>query len=548
MNDRYTIRLVACSPEQGPLAYPLGALCIQTALSHDPRISDRITVTLEHFLADTDSPLDAARLIADQTVDLVGISLYLYNRVWFDAFIDHLHHLRPDIRLCAGGPEATAHATTLLHRGFLFITLGEGEQSMCNAVTQLIAGQEPHGHGIQTIHTEHPTADHVSDLGSLVSPLLSGVAVIDSYEGILWEMTRGCPYHCAFCFESRGSRSVRTYPEQRIEKELDLLIRHEVKHLFILDPTFNMHRDRTVQMLTMLRDRVPEDMRITFEVRAELLDETTAQLFSTFHSSLQIGLQSSDATVLSGIGRPFNAQLFADRIALLNRFGVVFGLDLIIGLPRDTLQSFCKSLDFAIACKPSNIDIFVLAVLPGTQLALDAQSLHLSYLPESPYLLQESPTMSRTDIAEAIRLKEACDLFYTKGQAAMWFHAACDALQCTPSDFLMRFAEYLHTCEDTEDEDIYTIQDQFIREQFSEGELEHLLPAMLSYMELHQGIVFLQETDESPVVQLSYPPDDLATLDTVSIRQFTTVHGVQTTPMAYTIFSDGETLFVEPLI
>ena len=346
MANRYAIRLVACSPEQSPLAYPLGALSSQTALLHDPYLSDRVTVSLDHFLADTDLPSAAAQLIAEQDVDLVGISLYLYNRAWFDAFITHLRQLKPGILLCAGGPEATAHAASLLAQGCTFISLGEGERSMCTAVSQLIAGEELNGRGIQTIHTEFPVSDHVSDLAALASPLLSGIADVDSFPGVLWEMTRGCPYHCAFCFESRGSRTVRTYPEQRIVEELELLISHEVKHLFILDPTFNMNRDRTVRILTMLRDRVPEDMRITFEVRAELLDETTAYLFSTFHSSLQIGLQSSDSQVLAAIGRPFKEQLFVDKIALLNQYGVVFGLDLIICLTGDTLQTLFKIIDF----------------------------------------------------------------------------------------------------------------------------------------------------------------------------------------------------------
>jgi hypothetical protein len=548
MAEPYRIGLIACSPEQSPMAYPLGALCIQTALMSHPTLAHHIEVELQHFIGDTDDPIEAAKIIAQKHIPLVGLSLYLYNRNWFDQFIDHLFVQAPYTTIFAGGPEALAHADHFIQRGLSFIILGEGEESVCTAVEQILAGQEISGRGIYTDQSRMLIPAYPADLSSLTSVLLSQTVSVDDYQGVLWEMTRGCPYHCAFCFESRGNRRVRSYPMGRIIQELELLIEHHVTHVFVLDPTFNLNRERTITILNLLRERVPSDMHFTFEVRAELLDEQTAYLFSTFHSSLQIGLQSSNPSVLSGIGRSFQADLFSQKIALLNQYGVVFGLDLIIGLPQDTLQSFKESLNFAVSCKPSNIDIFVLAVLPGTQLAEDAQHLHLHYLPESPYLLQSSPTMDEKEIAATIRLKEACDLLYTAGHAVMWFGALCDVLECTPADVFAQFATYTEQYPITDDEDIFSVQEQFVRNLCGAPALQPLLPILLSYMELHQGISYLQETAEAPVVHLWYTPDELTELDSIDVRTFHSRFTASKESVAYLVFSEEETVYVEPLV
>ena len=529
------------------MAYPLGALSIQTALTHDERLQGKIDTSLSHFIADRDDPVVAADSVAKQECDLLGISLYLYNREWFEVFIARLRQMRPSLELFAGGPETMADPHTLLELGIDTLILGEGEETVCNLVHDILHGRSPEGRGIVTKGSGMTGPGYPSDLSKLASPLLTGMADPDHYEGVLWEMTRGCPYHCAFCFESRGNRSVRTYPIERLRQELRLLVDKGVRHVFVLDPTFNMDRERTVDMLTMLRDAADEDMHFTFEVRAELLDEESAKLFGQFHCSLQIGLQSSDHTILRTIGRRFDKDLFSKKIALLNRHHVVFGLDLIIGLPGDTFETFSKSLDFAVGCTPSNLDIFLLALLPGTQLALDADSLGLKHMAGSPYLLTSSHTMTEGDIAKALRLKQACDLLYTKGRADMWTMVACRALDMRPSRWFSEFADHLEKHPELEGEEIFSIQDAFVRHQFERYGKQDLLPAMMGFIELHQGIAYLQDTGESPVVQLPHSPDELALLDTVALDSFVHEYPGFGMLVPHMVFLEGGTLFVEPM-
>ena len=134
-------------------------------------------------------------------------------------------------------------------------------------------------------------------------------------------MTRGCPFHCSFCFESRGERSVRHFSFERLEAELEYLVAHEAGEVYVLDPTFNMDKKRTIAILAML-EKKQAPIHFVFEVRAELLDNALADAFAKIDCSLQIGLQSTDKKVLEAANRVFKADQFAKKIQLLNQRGI----------------------------------------------------------------------------------------------------------------------------------------------------------------------------------------------------------------------------------
>ena len=123
--------------------------------------------------------------------------------------------------------------------------------------------------------------------------------------------------------------------------------------------------------------RTADLLIVALDAAAPLGDAELAGLFASITCSLQIGLQSSDPGVLRGVGRGFDAGDFARRVSLLNQTGAIFGFDLIYGLPGDTLPLFRASLDFALSLYPNHLDIFPLAVLPGTKLYGKAAALGL---------------------------------------------------------------------------------------------------------------------------------------------------------------------------
>jgi radical SAM superfamily enzyme len=210
----------------------------------------------------------------------------------------------------------------------------------------------------------------------------------------------------------------------------------------VLDSTFNQDVKRAKAILRMIKKIAP-DIHFHFEVRSEYIDREMAALFSQITCSLQIGLQSSDPLVLKQVGRSFAKDDFKTRINLLNESGAVFGFDLMYGLPGDNLQGFCESLDFALSLYPNHLDIFPLAVLPGTALRSRSSSIGLTHLLEPPYTLITSPAFTITEMHRAQQVASACDIFYTRGRAVAWFNGVMDVLGLKPSDFFQSFADML---------------------------------------------------------------------------------------------------------
>jgi len=529
------INLVSCCYEEGNFSYPLGALCIKNALDH----TDIPSKLFNYYVSD--DPQKAAQEIHG---DIVGLSIYLWNRSWFDLFVKELKSLRPVI-LFAGGTEVTANPLSFNLDTYAFLCLGEGEQSIPLALDSLLSGQKIEGPGLVTKDTtlSYSCPEDLSLLGSV---LLDHTA--DSFlkksDTVLWELTRGCPFHCAFCFESKGGRSVRHFPFERIEAELDYLVRNKIRDVFVLDPTFNIDMQRSKKILLLLIKKA-KDIHFTFENRAELLDEELVKLFASLNCSLQIGMQSSNEEVLRNINRSMDSKKFEAKVNLLKKEGIVFGLDLIIGLPGDTYVSFCNSLDKAISFQPSNLDIFLLSLLPGTVLAQKDKEFGLVHQDESPYLLSESPTMSKQDIARALSLKRACDLFYTKGQSCMWMQTLCQAVDLKAHQVLRLFDSYLSSQKDWESQDIYQLQSDFVEKLLTRLGKSQYIAVLCSYIELYQGIAFLQETGENPLIELNYDPNELAELENESIPCFMETHQKRNQTWGIFCNEDGSLYFLE---
>ena len=518
------IEIHCCAIEKSIMSFPMGALCIKTAINHTEGLPK--ADLFEHFISE--DPVSEARKAVSRHPFAIGFSMYIWNSRWIQDFASEIRKKAPDILLFAGGPH-TIDFVKGLPSWLDFAVLGEGEISTTSALKSIIDGKKPENlqiDGLVSARFISPISSKLPDLSKLESPFLSGEAddVISGYDSVLWELTRGCPFTCAFCFESRGKRTVRDYPLERVSRELDYLIKHEIQNVFVLDPTFNLNIERAKTIMRLLLSKAPSYMHFTFEVRAELLDDELAQMFADLNCSLQIGLQSMDEEVSRLIGRRLDRKLFDEKVRLLSSKGVAFGLDIIIGLPGDNLNKFRNTVNHAVSLMPSNIDCFVLSLLPGTDLALRADELGLVPGDDVERTVIRTATMDEHDIRVALSLRRGMDLFYTKGQSCMWIHCILEALNITACNLFSLFVKWMRQTNRCEDEDIWILQDDFVQSLFEKTGNGKLIPAMKSFMELHQGICYVTDTGEPVTLDLSYRPEELSQLDSVSLSEFVKSH------------------------
>jgi len=426
--------LVAIHIEVGPRAVPLGPAMLASALRRGCPEGLR-THILDLFLG-ASAEACAERILAFAP-GAVGFSMYVWNRALALAIAAILKQRAPALVVFAGGPEATADRRGIeADPSVDFVLPGEGEELIVAAMGRLLQGAAP-----AELRAAVQAAPAV-DLAAQPSPWLDGTLDPRAYSGQLWELSRGCPFTCDFCFEARGGTGTRRVPMARVEAELQLFERCLVSQVFVLDPTFNYHKAQAKEVLRLIRRTAP-GIHFFFEIRSEFLDRELAQLFAEVRCTLQIGLQSAHPGVLKAIGRTLDRTDFERKILLLHQAGASYGFDLIYGLPGDTLEGFRASLDFALGLMPNHLDVFRLSVLPGTRLRETAAGFGLVFQPDNPYQVLSTPGFSAADLERAERLARACDRFYNQGKAVPWFALLLSALPMTPAECFERFADYL---------------------------------------------------------------------------------------------------------
>ncbi|OHD28352.1 MAG: hypothetical protein A2Y38_26140 [Spirochaetes bacterium GWB1_59_5] len=417
----------------GHRAAPLGAARLAAALKAASGLAGRFRVEIVEGIA-SDPPEALAAKAAAFNPDLVGLSLYSWNSGLLEAAGALVKAGSPKTLVVAGGPNASADPMRLRNLGLAdLVVAGEGEVAIVDIVRALLDGKPLPGPVIRS---------PLLDPASLSSPWLDGTLDPSRWGGGATELTRGCPFRCAFCFESKGAAKLRRFPLEVVAKEIARFQEAGVEEVFVLDPTFNADQRRMADAIYIFNEHGPE-LRYFIELRAELLTAEQARLLSTIDCSVQIGLQSADPKVLALVNRELDPERFAKKLRLLDEEGIIYGLDLIYGLPGDDIHGFKRSLDYALGLGPNHLDVFRLAVLPGTALHDRAAEQGLQYEPVAPYLVRSTPTFGAADLDQAERFATAVDILYNKGRAVMWFRSVAVLAKARPSTLVARFADYL---------------------------------------------------------------------------------------------------------
>ena len=514
--------------EKSPQALPLGAACIASAVKNWPELKGKTEVSLKAFCMEDESfsklsdNAQKAKYIAEEcSGDIVCFSCFVWNVEILRQAAQFLK--AKGIVTIAGGPEITAHPE--FYKDFDYTVSGEGELSVPELISKIVNKSEKSDKSNKSECSGKVVISQAPELSVLSSPYLDGIINPSEYEGALWELARGCPFKCAYCYESKGAKTVRLFPMERIKAELELFAKKRVPQVFVLDPTYNVNKKRAVELLRLIASKTP-DTFYYFEARAEFIDRELAREFTRIPCALQIGLQSANEEVLKLVNRPWDKKKFLKGISILNEEGVTFGLDLIFGLPGETFGSFRDGLDFALSLYPNNLEVFCLSVLPGTDLFDRAEALGLVWEKDPPYHVIKNRQFSQDDMKKAEKLAKACSFFYNDGRAVPWFNSVCRILKIKGSKLLEIFYDKkladnseLHNC--CEHSKIEKVQLEFFKALFAERKLDRYFRATEDIIKFYGAISRTTDTGKRETVQLNYNAEYVASDYASDIRWFT---------------------------
>ncbi len=224
--------------------------------------------------------------------------------------------------------------------------------------------------------------------GSLTTSLgssgiqLAALPPLSLYVHIPW-CVRKCPY-CDFnSHEAKGDIPEDAYVEaltRDLEQALPQIWGRKIYTIFFGGGTPSLLSSKALDtLLANLRARLPLEpiAEITLEANPGTFE---AAKFEAFRASgvnrLSIGIQSFNAKHLQALGRIHNDEEAHRAIEIAHRYFDNFNLDLMYGLPDQTMQEAMSDMQAAIDAKPTHLSAY--------QLTLEPNTLFHRYPPELP--------------------------------------------------------------------------------------------------------------------------------------------------------------------
>jgi radical SAM superfamily enzyme YgiQ (UPF0313 family) len=334
------------------------------------------------------SPAQAVEAIAD--ADIVGFSTYVWNGNRSLAIARELKAARPETLIVFGGPHVPDDAEAFL-RANPFVDVvshGEGEQTFFEIAERYpergwedvgsVSFVDGAGRFVTT-----PLRPRLDDLSLVPSPFLEGTfqPIMHSLPGTVWrtvwETNRGCPFKCTFCdWGSAIAAKVHRFELDRIYAEADWIAAHGIDYLFIADANFGiLPRDVEIsEAIVAAGKRHGHPRRVLVQQtknateRAYLTMKTLAD--AGIATEMNISIQTTTTAALEAIKRQnISLETYAELQRRFVRDGIPTFVDMIVGLPAETVRSFKESVSSVVERgQHHRVQFHNLTVLPNAEM------------------------------------------------------------------------------------------------------------------------------------------------------------------------------------
>lgn len=207
-----------------------------------------------------------------------------------------------------------------------------------------------------------------------------------------------CPTRCSYCsFISQPVDKVKKLIPQYIENLCE-----EIKYTAIIAKELNLKLATvyfgggtptaiTAQQLEMLMQAVNSSFDLStlreYTVEAGRADTITREKLEVIKNNkatrISINPQTLNDDVLKAIGRKHTAQQVIKNYELAREIGFDnINMDLIAGLPTDTVESFKETLDKVIELNPENVTVHTLSIKRAADLNRGSREVLKSSVPE----------------------------------------------------------------------------------------------------------------------------------------------------------------------
>ncbi|ADN08119.1 B12-binding domain-containing radical SAM protein [Sulfurimonas autotrophica] len=354
---------------------------------------------------------DAIQTIAEKLLinkpDIIGIGVYIWNASEVHELIHIIKKVSPQTRIILGGPEVTYQPFRVNFDDADYIIQGEGDLAFYELCKKII------------------NEEKVDKIIKMSAPNLKEIQLPYMYytdddiknRYIYVEISRGCPFECEFCLSSMDEK-VRAFELDEVLAEFEKLWERGARNFKFVDRTFNLNMKAANKILDFFLEKEPPYFA-HFEVIPDHFPASLREKIKRFAPGalqLEIGIQTLNPVIANNISRQLKLDKIKDNIRFLeNETTAHIHLDLIVGLPGESLESFGRNLDELMSMSSCEIQIGILKKLSGTQINRHDIEEGMVYSDIPPYDILKNNQLSFLDIQIMKRFARFWDLYYNSG-------------------------------------------------------------------------------------------------------------------------------------
>ena len=381
---------------------------------------------------------------------VVAFSVYIWNVELIKILCSKLKKENKELIIILGGPEVSYEIDYFLDNFDIdYVISGEGEIVFKQLLDCLENKQPIDIQGVSSKDNRDYRQSKPVDLSyieSLESPYLLKRDLADMSKRVLYfETSRGCPYQCQYCLSSL-EKGLRFFSLDYLKKQINLLMKTDVKIIKLLDRSFNAKTEHALAILKYIFENYREGVQFQFEINGDVLDQRIIDYINDYAPEsllrFEIGIQSTYEPTNEIVKRYQDFKRLSEVIRQLQtNHKIDFHLDLIAGLPLENLERFAKSFDDVFSFYPKELQLGFLKLLRGTSLRKEASKYGYVYDSKPPYELIYSNDLTKNDIHKIHLVEDMLEKYWNSGKMPITMNKVMKQV-ASPFYFFLNLGQY----------------------------------------------------------------------------------------------------------
>jgi anaerobic magnesium-protoporphyrin IX monomethyl ester cyclase len=301
----------------------------------------------------------------------------------------------PKCKVVVGGWHASYMPETLLdHSEVDYVVVGEGEQAMTELATAITSDDVKSSINIPGVAYRNKgqivksNPQFISDLDQVPFPArhllpmnMYGrrIEFLDVEPVDIMSVTRGCPYHCAWCdVETLWGKQCRSFSPKRIFEEMEHLAKKfDSKGIYFISDNFTIHKKQTLELCELIK-KEKIDIEWACDTRVDLLSrELLQRMKEAGCKTIWFSIESGSPLILEKLNKSITMKQITDAFRLCRETGMQIACSFMLGIPGETFEDMKLSLKFAKKLDPDWCRFNTYVAYPGSALYEEIRRKHL---------------------------------------------------------------------------------------------------------------------------------------------------------------------------